>query len=176
MVDSPTPHTDTAFGEAALPDAAAIARLVHAFYERARVDALLGPVFEAAVDDWPAHMDILVRFWSSVLLRAGTYRGNPMAQHQPLALGEEHFARWLALWEQTAHEVLPPGQARHVSEMAQRIGRSLRIGLGIDPLRRERRAAGGPCDHGHAQAPERRGPAAGTISLRNGWDRPRRHR
>ena len=146
MVDSNPP---SAPGALPLPDEAAISCLVHAFYGRARVDALLGPVFEAAVHDWPAHMDILVRFWSSVLLRAGTYRGNPMAVHQPLALGEEHFARWLALWEQTAREVLPRDQAQHVSEIAQRIGRSLRIGLGIDPLRRERRAAGGPCDHDH---------------------------
>src|SRR5512138_584544 len=148
MVDPHAPHAVDA--EPALPDEAAISRLVHAFYGRARVDALLGPVFEAAVDDWPEHMDILVRFWSSVLLRTGSYRGNPMARHQPLALGEEHFARWLALWDETAHQVLPGDQARHVSVMAQRIGRSLRVGLGIDPLRRERRAAGGPCEHGHA--------------------------
>src|SRR5690606_38313258 len=145
-----------------LPDEAGISRLVHAFYGRAGVGAVLGPVFEAAVDDWPEHMDTLVRFWTSVLLRAGTYRGNPMAAHQPLALGEEHFARWLALWERTAHELLPDEQAGHVSEIAQRIGRSLRIGLGIDPLRRERRAAGGPCghdDHRH-QAGDGRGQSA----------------
>ena len=154
MVDSNAPTAPEA--PALPPDEAAISRLVHAFYGRARVAALLGPVFEAAVHDWPTHMDILVRFWSSVLLRAGTYRGNPMAVHQPLALGEAHFARWLALWEQTAHEVLPPGQAQHVSEIAQRIGRSLRIGLGIDPLRRERRAAGGACDHGHDHGDDHR--------------------
>ena len=140
-----------------LPDEAAISRLVHAFYGRARVDAVLGPVFEAAVDDWPEHMDTLVRFWTSVLLRAGTYRGNPMAAHQPLTLGEDHFARWLALWDDTAHDVLPERQAQHVSEIAQRIGRSLRIGLGIDPLRRERRAADGPCGHDHHRADGREG-------------------
>ena len=133
-----------------LPDEAGIARLVHAFYARARGDWLLGPVFETAVDDWPAHLDTLVRFWCSVLLRAGTYRGNPMAAHRPLALDDQHFARWLALWDATAREVLPPLQARHVFETAQRIGRSLRIGLDIDPLRRERRDTGGPgCNHHH---------------------------
>jgi hemoglobin len=135
-----------------LPDEAAIERLVHAFYARARTDWLLGPVFETAVDDWAAHLDTLVRFWCSVLLRAGSYRGNPMAAHRPLALDDQHFARWLALWDATAHDVLPPLQARHVFETAQRIGRSLRIGLGVDPLRRERRAAGGPDCHHHADA------------------------
>jgi len=67
-----------------LPDEAAITRLVHAFYARARTDWLLGPVFEATVHDWPAHLDTLVRFWSSVLLRTARYRGNPMAAHRPL--------------------------------------------------------------------------------------------
>lgn len=135
-----------------LPDEASIERLVHAFYARARSDWLLGPVFETAVDDWPAHLDTLVRFWGSVLLRAGSYRGNPMAAHRPLGLGDQHFARWLALWDATAHDVLPPLQARHVFETAQRIGHSLRIGLDIDPLRRERRAEGGSDCHHHADA------------------------
>ena len=143
-----TPPADEA---AHLPDEAAIRRLVHAFYARARTDWLLGPIFETTVDDWPAHLDTLVRFWSSVLLRAGSYRGNPMAAHRPLGLDDQHFARWLALWDATARSVLTPVQARHVFETAQRIGRSLRIGLEIDPLRSERRGDAGPgCPHHRA--------------------------
>jgi len=134
-----------------------IEALVDRFYDRIQVHPTLGPVFNAAVDDWDEHKRLLVSFWTSVVLRAGTYRGNPMAAHQPLALGEDHFARWLALWDDTAHDVLPQRQAQHVSEIAQRIGRSLRIGLGIDPLRRERRAAGGPCGHDHHAAGGREG-------------------
>ena len=132
-----------------LPDEAAITRLVHAFYGHARRDWLLGPVFEAAIGDWDAHLDTLVRFWCSVLLRAGSYRGNPMSAHRPLGLDDQHFARWLALWDRTARDVLAPDQARHVFATAQRIGRSLRVGLEIDPLRRLRRAgdAEPPCPH-----------------------------
>ena len=113
----PDPHP-----AAHLPDEAGIARLVHAFYARARTDWLLGPVFAAAVEDWDAHLDTLVRFWCSVLLRAGSYRA--------------------------AHDVLPREQARHVFATAERIGQSLRIGLEIDPLRQRRRGDGGPaCSH-----------------------------
>ena len=84
-----------------------------------------------------------------VLLRAGTYRGNPMSAHRPLGLDDPHFARWLALWDRTACEMLTPAQARHVFDTAQRIGRSLRVGLEIDPLRRLRRAGDteAPCPH-----------------------------
>ena len=31
-------------------------RLLSRFYERARLDPLLGPVFAAHVDDWPRHL------------------------------------------------------------------------------------------------------------------------
>ncbi len=149
----PDPPSRPAAAATHLPDEAGITRLVHAFYARARADWLLGPVFEAAVEDWDEHLDTLVRFWCSVLLRAGTYRGNPMAEHRPLGLDEQHFARWLALWDRTAREVLPREQARHVFETAERIGRSLRIGLEIDPLRRLRRAGGEPaCIHRPADA------------------------
>jgi hemoglobin len=37
-------------------DEAMIARLVHGFYDRARHDPLLGPVFESKVQDWDAHL------------------------------------------------------------------------------------------------------------------------
>jgi hemoglobin len=133
-----------------VPDEAAITRQVHAFYAHARHDWLLGPVFESAIGDWDGHLDTLVRFWCSVLLRAGSYRGNPMSAHRPLGLDDQHFARWLALWDRTARDVLTPAQARHVFETAQRIGRSLRVGLELDPLRRLRRAgdARPPCAHG----------------------------
>ncbi|MEN1971381.1 group III truncated hemoglobin [Luteimonas sp. MJ204] len=152
------PRPAAAADSAHLPDEAGITRLVHAFYARARVDWLLGPVFEATVEDWDAHLDTLVRFWCSVLLRAGSYRGNPMAAHRPLGVNDQHFARWLALWDVTAREVLPKAQARHVFETAQRIGSSLRIGLEIDPLRRLRRASDEPgCLH-------RRGDGAGGSS------------
>ena len=41
--------------------------LVADFYDRVRADPVLGPVFEGAVTDWPAHLDRLTAFWSSDL-------------------------------------------------------------------------------------------------------------
>ena len=115
----------------AVPGHDQIAVLVDRFYDRIRVHPDLGPVFNAAVHDWPEHKRLLTSFWSSVILRAGTYRGNPMAAHRPHPVTTEHFVQWLALWRATADEVLAPAQARLVHEYAQRIGRSLRHGLGL---------------------------------------------
>jgi hemoglobin len=108
-----------------------IERLVDCFYDRVQVDPLLGPVFDAAVHDWTQHKRTLVAFWSAVVLRSGTYRGNPMAAHRPHPIHAGHFVRWLDLWRRTADDVLLPGQADIVHDYAMRIGRSLRHGLGI---------------------------------------------
>ena len=115
----------------ALPDAGAIARLVDAFYDKVRADAVIGPVFNEAVHDWPAHKRLLTSFWCSVVLRAQTYRGNPMQAHRPWPIEARHFDHWLALWEQTAGELLPEDEAATMVEYANRIGQSLGYGLGL---------------------------------------------
>ena|SRR5579859_1504489 len=113
-------------------DASRIALLVDRFYEKVRVDSLLGPVFNAAVQDWDEHKRTLTSFWCSVALRANSYRGNPMAVHrmQP-TIRAEHFERWLSLWQTTTREVLDEDEARVMLEHADRIGRSLRLGMGL---------------------------------------------
>src|SRR3569832_1996093 len=50
-----------------------LARQVSSFYGLARLDPDLGPVFEAAVEDWEAHFELLSRFWMSVAMGAVSY-------------------------------------------------------------------------------------------------------
>ena len=115
-----------------------IARLVNAFYDRVQADPVLGPVFNPVVHDWSAHKALLVQFWASIVLSTREYRGNPMAAHRPLPIESAHFNHWLALWLDTARAVLRPEQAELMHAYAQRIGQSLRYGLGLEegrPLR-----------------------------------------
>ena len=115
----------------AIPSHEQLAALVDVFYDRIQSHPELGPVFNAAVHDWPEHKQLLTSFWCSVVLREGTYRGNPMSAHRPHAITTQHFVQWLELWRNTADEVLAPKQAELVHEYANRIGRSLRYGLGL---------------------------------------------
>lgn len=112
-------------------DTAKIAQLVDRFYENVRIDPLIGPVFNAAVHDWDEHKRTLTSFWCSVALRANSYRGNPMAVHRMQPIRAEHFERWLSLWQATTRELLGEADARQMLEHADRIGRSLRLGLGL---------------------------------------------
>lgn len=111
----------------------AIARLVDHFYDKVTADPVIGPVFNAVVHDWPEHKRLLIRFWCSVALGAASYRGNPMAVHRPLPVRAEHFDRWLALWRATCAEELDEAGAAQMVEYAERIGRSLKYGLGLNP-------------------------------------------
>ncbi|MGK6354611.1 group III truncated hemoglobin [Sphingomonas sp. DT-207] len=108
-----------------------LAEQVEQFYARARVDALLGPVFDDAVEDWPHHLGRIQAFWSSVMLTSGRYKGSPVAAHlkHGARLTPEMFVRWLALWRETAAEVFPPGEAEAIAEKAEKIGEGLSLAL-----------------------------------------------
>ena len=112
-----------------------IVQLVDAFYDKVQADPILGPVFNPAVHDWPEHKATLVKFWASVALGTREYRGNPMAAHRPHPILDAHFGHWLALWQDTAREVLGDAKAAEMYAYAQRIGQSLRYGLGLDRTR-----------------------------------------
>lgn len=115
----------------ALLDQDAIATLVDSFYSKVQSDPKLGPVFNAAISDWDEHKRLLTSFWASVVLRAGSYRGNPMAAHRAQPIRSEHFERWLELWHETCAEELEPQHALRMVEYAQRIGQGLKHGLGL---------------------------------------------
>ncbi|HEV7156945.1 MAG TPA: group III truncated hemoglobin [Caulobacteraceae bacterium] len=110
-------------------DEAMIETLVRAFYQRVRRDPLLGPVFEAVIEDWEPHLQRMFAFWSSVALMSGRYHGQPMAKHTPLPIDAAHFDRWLALFEATAGDVCPPAAAARFTQLAGRIGESLELGV-----------------------------------------------
>jgi hemoglobin len=105
--------------------------LVERFYERVRSDALLGPVFAAAVHDWDDHHARLTDFWSSVMLTTGRYKGNPVALHLLHAgsMTPERFERWLELWRRTSSEMLTADAAEAVQAKAARIAESLQLAI-----------------------------------------------
>lgn len=111
----------------------ALTGLVNAFYTRVRADEVLGQIFKIAIPDghWPAHLERMAAFWSSVMLTSGRYHGNPMLAHLKHrdVIVPEMFARWLTLWAQTAHERLPPADADAILAKAQHIAKSLQFGL-----------------------------------------------
>lgn len=109
-----------------------IKRLVNSFYARIRQDERLAPIFATKIKsgDWDAHMDHIADFWASIFLKTRQFSGNPMQKHtQITGITPAHFTHWLALFHDTAKQVLSTPQADEIHEMAQRIGQSLQMGL-----------------------------------------------
>ena len=103
-----------------------IANLVDRFYAKVRQDDEIGPIFNANVENWDAHLALLKDFWSTVLLTSGRYKGNPLVAHFPLPIEHKHFARWFQLFTQTANEVMSPEHARQVVHRAQLIAENMK--------------------------------------------------
>jgi len=111
-----------------------IRELVGRFYGRVRHDPLLAPVFTATLGEtdaaWAAHLDRLADFWSSVMQGSGRYHGDPFSAHLRLPeLTPVMFDRWLDLFQATCRQVLRPDEAAAFGTRAERIARSLRMGL-----------------------------------------------
>lgn len=111
-----------------------IRRLVTTFYDRVRRDPVLGPVFHGALGESEAasarHLARLCDFWSSVMLTSGRYHGDPFSAHLRLStISPPMFDRWLALFGETCGELFAPPLAEALRQRADRIARSLRMGL-----------------------------------------------
>lgn len=106
-----------------------IAELVHRFYARVRRDEQLGPIFNAHVHDWDAHLVKLTDFWSSALRGTRRFRGTPMPVHAALpGLTAGLFQHWLKLFEATAAELPNQALRERATELAGRIAQSLWYG------------------------------------------------
>lgn len=110
-------------------DEAMIGALVTTFYAQVRRDPLIGPIFEERIDDWTRHLEKLCAFWSSVVLMTGRYHGQPMQAHLSLPIRNEHFERWLEIFEATAMSVCPRKAADVFIGRARRIADSLELGI-----------------------------------------------
>lgn len=119
---SALPATETG----AIIDRHLIEVVVHDFYRNIRHDDLLRPIFDDHVEDWSAHEDRLVGFWSSVLLGTKQYRGAPMAVHNAIpGLDARHFNRWLSLFRQTLTARCRSAEATAFLSRAEKIARAL---------------------------------------------------
>lgn len=112
-------------------DESSLRQTVDAFYARVRQDEQLGPVFNDAIGDWPAHLGRLGDFWSSVMLGSGRYKGQPVPAHLKHRdrISPALFERWLALWAETTEATMPPAAASALQEKAGRIAESLQLAL-----------------------------------------------
>jgi hemoglobin len=99
--------------------------VVGKFYEKVKLDPLIGPVFqEQAKVDWEAHLPKIFDFWESLLFGKEIYYGRPFPPHLALDLKLEHFQRWLGLFFETVDENAQGEKAEEIKSRALMIGKN----------------------------------------------------
>ena len=104
---------------------AGLLKLIHPFYIDVRQHAVLGPIFNAHIQDWPAHLDKIAGFWALQSGGPSTYRGGFGAAHLRLGLKPEHFQHWLGLWEFNNRRHLAEREAAEMTALAHDLARRL---------------------------------------------------
>ena len=107
-----------------LEDRAGITLLVDDFYRRVRADESLGYVFDdIAKVDWEAHLPKICDFWDTIIFRAGTFKGDPLAIHAKLLAETDLpwplFELWLELFRATVNEHFAGENAGHIIRSAE---------------------------------------------------------
>ena len=115
-----------------------IATLVVIFYGKVLKDETVGPFFIAKLggdlesDYWKQHIELLINFWSSMILHDSSYVGNPLAPHFVIeGLNHGAFKQWLKLFFETVDEVFIPKLGAEFKERSEIIAgnfmRNLRV-------------------------------------------------
>lgn len=100
--------------------------LLRHFYADVRQHSEIGPIFNAQIDDWPAHLEKIADFWSNVTGGPLRYQGAMPLKHFPLGLEERHFDAWLDLFRRQCRIHLAPAEAEELITAAESIGERLR--------------------------------------------------
>lgn len=101
--------------------------LIDAFYNKVLKDDVISGFFtETVILEWDKHIPVMYDFWETTLLGASSYSSNAMLKHIELnakrSLKEEHFSRWLNLWEESVTSLYKGEVATLAIQKAQQIG------------------------------------------------------
>lgn len=96
--------------------------LVDSFYALVREDDFIGPIFSEQIQDrWPDHLNTMYTFWETLLLGNHTYTGKPFPPHAQLPIDQQHFERWLSLFEKTLNKLFSGKKTEEAIWRAQNI-------------------------------------------------------
>jgi hemoglobin len=109
-----------------------LALLLRHFYADVRQHALLGPIFNRQINDWPEHLQTIASFWARLTGGPSEYSGHMPAKHLALGIDATHFTAWLQLWRFNCSSHLKDTEAQEMISLAHDIGRRLRSILGVE--------------------------------------------
>lgn len=129
-MSAPEPTSASLF--ARLGEQDALRPLLQHFYADVRQHNVIGPIFLRQIDDWPAHLEKILRFWTTVTGGPPCYSGPMLITHLKLHLGEEHFLVWLDLWRRQCRGRFPDQEANELIHIAETMADRLQGGAALN--------------------------------------------
>lgn len=107
-----------------------IATVLTTFYTDAFSDPIIGFMFtDVANADLDEHVQLITKFWSSIIFKEGSYNGNAMQKHvdinSKVPLKPGHFTRWLFLFERALDAKFSGENADLMKKRARMIAESI---------------------------------------------------
>ena len=109
-----------------------LATLLRHFYADIRQHKLVGPIFNAQIEDWREHLETIQSFWTRMTGGPSQYSGQMPGKHLPLGLKLNHFQVWLQLWEFNCRNYLASAEAQEMIQLAHHIGHRLKRIVGLN--------------------------------------------
>lgn len=107
-----------------------ILAFIKPFYADVRQHALLGPIFNARIQDWPAHMERIAEFWARQAGGPSTYDGGFAGAHLRLGIPPDLVPQWLELWQFNCERQLAEPERTEMLQLARHLGANLQRILG----------------------------------------------
>lgn len=98
-----------------------LVKLLKHFYADVRQHEVIGPIFNAKIDNWPPHIEKIADFWSGLTGGPRSYAGGMPWKHMSLGIGPEHFEAWLGLWQRNCVNQLDEPEANELIQIALQI-------------------------------------------------------
>lgn len=108
--------------------------LLHHFYSVVRQHALLGPIFNQQIEDWPSHLEKIGSFWARLTGGPSAYSGQMPMKHLNLGIEPRHFSAWLQLWRFNCQAHLQEPVATNMISLAEELERRLKSVVCPQPL------------------------------------------
>lgn len=106
--------------------------LMKAFYAKAIPDHMIGHYFTQVTHmNLEQHLPVIIDFWETVLFGVARYKSNAIAVHQHLhmksAFTDQHFERWVHLFQSTVDELFSGDKAELAKQRALSIATVMKI-------------------------------------------------
>lgn len=100
---------------------------VSKFYDKLLADQSINHHFEGL--EIKSHLQVIVDFWSTILLGTQIYKNNTIQAHKNLQLKKEDFEIWLNHFNSTLDELFEGDKTNEAKSRAKTIGLTMRYKL-----------------------------------------------